>query len=123
MSIETNVDYVVSPYDQDNNTIGKVLGLEFEVFDINITAEYNYYAGRHQTQFEPQEYPAYDVDSYYIAGVYNAAGRFITITKDQSEIILSIEPWVVDGDKLTDIISVSHTDNDNDKEDYRSWLI
>ncbi len=119
MSIEINVDYLLNEHDQKNNTIvkaflGKALGLGFEVYDLNITAEYNYYSGRAQTQYEPEEYPTYELESYYIAGVYNDSGRFVTITKDQSEIIISIEPWVVDGDKLTDIIADAHTDKDWD---------
>jgi len=118
MSIETNVDYMVNEYDQDNNTIGKVLALGFEVCDLNITAKYNYYSGRPQTQYEPEEYSYFEVESYYIAGVYDDDGRFVPITKDQSEIILNLKPWVVDGDKLTDIIADSHTDKD--VEDYRS---
>lgn len=118
MSIEINVDYLLNEYDQYNNTIAKALNLEFEVYDINITAEYNYYSGRPQTQFEPQEYSVYEVDCYYIAGVYNDAGRFVPITKEQSEIILNLKPWVIDSDKLTDRIVDNHTDKD--REDYRS---
>tara|TARA_R110000822_G_scaffold27003_1_gene81004 strand:- start:1119 stop:1475 length:357 start_codon:yes stop_codon:yes gene_type:complete len=118
MSIEINVDYMVNEYDQTNNTIAKALGLDFEVFDINMTAEYTYHSGRPQTQYEPEEYSTFEIESYYIAGVYNDLGRFVPITKEQSEIILSIKPWVVDSDKLTDIIADSHTDKDI--EDYRS---
>tara|TARA_R110000822_G_scaffold28206_2_gene84003 strand:- start:59 stop:412 length:354 start_codon:yes stop_codon:yes gene_type:complete len=117
MSTEINVDYMLNEYDQNNNTIGKTLGLDFEVFDINLTVEYDYYAGRPQTQYEPEEYPTYEVDSYYIAGVYNDDGYFIPITKEQSDIILTIKPWVIDGDKLSDIIADNHTDKD--QEDYR----
>ncbi len=116
MSTEINIDYMVSPYDQENNTIAKALGLDFEVFDISIIAEYNFRAGRPQTQWEPEEYSYFEIESYYIAGVYNDSGRFVPMTKEQSEIILRLEPWVVDSDKLTDIIADSHTD----KEDYRS---
>jgi hypothetical protein len=118
MGIEINVDYMVSPYNQDNNTIAKALGLGFEVFDINITAEYIFRAGRSQTQWEPEEYSYYEVEAYYIAGVYNDSGRFVAITKEQSEIILTLKPWVMDSDKLTDIIADAHTDID--REDYRS---
>jgi hypothetical protein len=118
MTIEINVDYMVNEHDQTNNTIGKVLGIGFEVFDINITAEYNFRAGRPQTQWEPEEYSYFEIESYYIAGVYNDSGRFMPINKEQSEIILSLKPWVVDSDKLTDIIGDQHTDRD--EEDYRA---
>jgi hypothetical protein len=118
MGIEINVDYMVSSYDQDNNTVSKALGLAFEVFDINITAEYTYRSGRPQTQYEPEEYSYFEVESYHVAGVYNDEGRFVPITKDQSDIILNLKPWVVDSDKLTDTIGDSHTDKD--QEDYRA---
>jgi hypothetical protein len=118
MSIEINIDYTLNEYDQNNNTVGKVLGLGFEVYDITITAEYNYSAGRPQTQYEPEQYLTYEVDSYYVAGVYNDTGIFVPITKEQSEVILNIKPWVMDSAKLTDIIADAHTDNDI--EDYRS---
>lgn len=116
MSTEINVDYLLSEYDQDNNTIGKVLGLGFEVYDINITAEYTYSSGRPQTQWEPEEYSTFEIGSYYIAGVYSDLGIFVPITKEQSEIILNIKPWVVDSDNLTDIIADQHCDKD--QEDY-----
>ena len=118
MTIEINIDYMVSPYDQDNNTIAKALCLDFEVYDINIIAEYTYRSGRPQTQYEPEEYSYFEIESYYIAGVYNDSGRFVPISKEQSEIILSLKPWIVDSDNLTDIIADSHTDKD--EEDYRS---
>ena len=118
MSTEINVDYMVNDYDQDNNTIAKALCLDFEVYDINITAEYTYRSGRPQTQYEPEEYSYFETESYYIAGVYNDSGRFVQISKEQSEIILSLKPWIVDSDKLTDIIGDSHTDKD--EEDYRA---
>ena len=118
MNIEINIDYMVSPYDQTNNTIAKTLCLDFEVYDINITAEYTYRSGRPQTQYEPEEYSYFEIESYYIAGVYNDSGLFVPISKEQSEIILSLEPWIVDSDKLTDIIADSHIDRD--EEDYRA---
>lgn len=118
MSIEINIDYMVNDYDQNNNTIAKALGLDFEVYDINITAEYTYRSGRPQTQYEPEECSYFEIESYYIAGVYNDAGRFVPITDEQSEIILSLKPWVVDSDKLTDIIADQHCDKD--EEDYRA---
>ena len=86
MSIEINIDYTLSPHDQNNNTVGKVLGLDFEVFDINLTVEYG--------------------------------GYFVPITKDQSDSILNVKPFVIDSEKLSDIIADNHTDND--QEDYRS---
>jgi len=118
MIIEINVDYMVSSYNQDNNTIAMALCLAFEVYDINITAEYTYYAGSPQTQYEPEEYSTFEVESYYIAGVYNDAGCFVPISKEQSDIILSLEPWVVDSYKLAHVVGDHHTDRD--EEDYRS---
>ena len=114
MSTEINIDYMINDYDQTNNTITEALGLGFEVFDINITAEYTFRAGRSQTQWEPKEYSYFELETYHVAGVYNDSGRFVPISKDQSEIILSLAPWVVDSDKLTNIIEDVHTNIDHD---------
>ena len=110
--METNIDYMVSEYDQEQNTIGVALKLPFEVFDINVTAEYSYTCGRPQTYYDPQEYDYCEIESYYIAGVYNGS-KFVSITKEQSEIILNIKPWVMDSDILTNTIADCHTDKDD----------
>jgi len=109
--METNTDYMLSPQDQDNNTVGKALDLPFEVYDINITAEYSYTSGSPQTYWDPQEYDYYEVESYYIAGVYNADKRnaYVPITKEQSDILLSIKPWIMDSSRLTNLVADQHT--------------
>jgi len=108
-SIELNVDYLLSGEDQENNRIGEALGLK-DVYDINVTLEYTYRAAQPQTLYDPAWPEEIEVESYYIAGVYEDSA-YVPISKAQSDLLLSLKPHIIDTLRLIDSIIDSRNDN------------
>ena len=109
VSKEINLDYLLSAEDQDSNRAGEILGFT-DVYDLNLTVEYTYRAGEPQTLYSPEFTEEYDIDSYYIAGVYEN-GAYINISKEQSDLLLSLKPAIIDDAKLRQCVIDAHTDS------------
>lgn len=110
ISKEINLDYLLSAEDQDSNRVGETLGCT-DVYDLNLTVEYTYRAGEPQTLYSPEFPEEYDIDTYYIAGVYEGRA-YITISKEQSDLLLSLKPAIIDDTKLRQCVIDAHTDSD-----------
>ena len=108
-SIELNVDYLLSVEDQESNRIGEALGLK-DVYDINVTLEYTYRAPQPQTLYDPAWAEEIEVESYYVAGVYEDS-TYVPISKEQSDKLLSLKPHIIDTLRLVDNIIDSRNDN------------
>ena len=108
-SIELNIDYLLSGGDQESNRIGEALGLK-DVYDINITLEYTCRAPQPQTLYDPAWYEEIEVESYYIAGVYEGS-TYAPISKAQSDMLLGLKPHIIDSLHLVDSIIDSRNDN------------
>lgn len=109
VSKEINLDYLLSAEDQDSNRVGGALGFT-NVYDLNLTVEYTYRAGERETLYEPEYPEEYDIDTIYIAGVYEG-GAYIPITQEQSALLLSIKPAIIDDEKLMQCVIDAHTDS------------
>lgn len=109
VSKEVNLDYLLSAEDQDSNRAGEALGFT-DVYDLNLTVEYTYRSGEPQTLYEPEHPEDYDIDTYYIAGVY-VYPAFIPISKEQSDLLLSLKPAIIDDSKLRQCVIDAHTDS------------
>ena len=108
-SIELNIDYTLSVKDQANNVAGEALGLK-DVYDINITLEYTYRAAQPQTLYDPAWSEEIEIESYYIAGVYEDS-TYAPISKEQSDILLSLKTHIINTLCLVDSIIDSRNDN------------
>jgi len=108
-SIELNIDYLLSSEDQESNRIGEALGLK-DVYDINITLEYTYRTAQPQTLYDPAWGEEIEVESYYIAGVYEDS-TYVPISKEQSDILLCLKPRIIDTSRLIDSVIDSRNDN------------
>jgi len=108
-SLELNVDYLLSGEDQESNRIGEALGLK-DVYDINVTLEYTYRAPQPQTLYDPVWGEEIEIESYYIAGVYEDS-TYVSISKEQSGLLLSLKPPVIDTSRLVDSVIDSAIDN------------
>ena len=108
-SLELNVDYLLSGEDQESNRIGEALGLK-DVYDINVTLEYTYRTPQPQTLYDPAWPEEIEVESYYIAGVYEDA-TYVPLSKEQSDILLSLKPHIINTLCLVDSIIDSRNDN------------
>ena len=108
-SIELNVDYLLSGDDQENNRIGEALGLK-DIHDINVTIEYAYRTPQPQTLYDPAWAEEIEVESYYVAGVYEDS-TYVPISKEQSGMLLCLKPPIIDTLRLIDSIIDSRNDN------------
>jgi hypothetical protein len=109
VSKEINLDYLLSAEDQDSNRVGEALGFT-DVYDLNLTVEYTYRSGEPQTLYEPDYPEEYDINTYYIAGVYEG-GAYIPISQEQSDLLLSLKPAIIDDLKLRQCVIDAHTDS------------
>lgn len=109
MTTELNLDYTLTPEDQDSNRVGKTLGLQ-AVYDVNLTVDYTYKSGEPRTLYDPAWGAEYDIASYYVAGVYEGS-TYVTISKAQSDVLLSLKPSIIDDAKLLQCVIDTHTDN------------
>ena len=108
-TVELNIDYLLSGDDQESNRIGGALGLK-DVYDVNITLEYTYRAAQPQTLYDPAWYEEIEVESYYIAGVYEDS-TYVPISKEQSDMLLGLKPHIIDPLRLVDSVIDSVIDN------------
>jgi len=108
-TVELNIDYLLSGDDQENNRIGEALGLK-DVYDINVTLEYTHRAPQPQTLYDPAWSEEIEIESYYIAGVYEDS-TYVPISKAQSDKLLSLKPHIIDTLRLVDSIVDSRNDN------------
>ena len=109
VSIGINLDYLLSAEDQDSNRAGETLGFT-DVYDLNLTVEFTYRSGEPQTLYSPEFPEEYDIDTYYIAGVYES-GAYIPISQEQSDLLLSLKPAIIDDLKLRQCVIDAHTDS------------
>lgn len=109
VSKEINLDYLLSAEDQDSNRAGNLIGFT-DVYDLNLTVEYTYRSGEPQTLYSPEFPEDYDIDTYYIAGVYEN-GVYKPISKEQSNLLLSLKPAIIDDSKLRQCVIDAHTDS------------
>ena len=108
-SIELNIDYLLSGEDQESNRIGEALGLK-DIHDINVTIEYAYRTPQPQTLYDPAWAEEIEVESYYVAGVYEDS-TYVPISKEQSGMLLCLKPPIIDTLRLIDSIIDSRNDN------------
>ena len=109
VSKEINLDYLLNTEDQDSNRAGETLGFT-DVYDLNLTIEYTYRSGERGTLYEPEYPEEYDIDAYYIAGVYEG-GAYIPLSQEQSDLLLSLKPAIIDDAKLRQCVIDAHTDS------------
>ena len=87
----------------------QALGLK-DIHDINVTIEYAYRTPQPQTLYDPAWAEEIEVESYYVAGVYEDS-TYVPISKEQSGMLLCLKPPIIDTLRLIDSIIDSRNDN------------